>query len=85
MAPSSTSTTSNRFETVAGYCWPQSVAPGGTVTLHLSSPRGLPVAVEVARIGADRTVVFDRPGRAGRLITRPHPTPPPTAATGRRP
>ena len=47
-----------KFETVSGYCWPQSAVAGDTVALHLSSPRGLPVAVEVARVGADRTVVF---------------------------
>jgi hypothetical protein len=46
------------FETVTGYCWPQSVGAGGTVGLHLSSAGGRPVAVEVARVGADRTVVF---------------------------
>lgn len=46
------------FETVDGYCWPQSVAGGEAVALHLSSPRGLPVAIEVARVGAVRTVVF---------------------------
>jgi hypothetical protein len=46
------------FETVTGYCWPQSVEGGGTVGLHLSSAGGRPVAVEVARVGAARTVVF---------------------------
>ena len=46
------------FETVHGYCWPQSVTGGDSVALHLSSPRGVPVAVEVARVGAERTVVF---------------------------
>jgi len=46
------------FETITGYCWPQSVAGGDTVALHLSSPGGRPVAVEVARCGAERTVVF---------------------------
>jgi hypothetical protein len=49
------------FETVTGYCWPQSVAGGETVALHLSSPRGLAVAVEVARVGGERTVVFSDP------------------------
>jgi hypothetical protein len=47
------------FETVTGYCWPQSAVGGGTVGLHLSSAGGRPVAVEVARVGADRTVVFN--------------------------
>src|SRR4051812_10535568 len=46
------------YETVTGYCWPQSVAGGDSVALHLSSPGGLPVSVEVARVGAERTVVF---------------------------
>lgn len=46
------------FETVHGYCWPQSAAGGQIVALHLSSPRGVPVAVEVARVGAERTIVF---------------------------
>lgn len=46
------------FETVSGYCWPQSVTGGGTVGLHLSSPGGRPVAVEVARVGWRREVVF---------------------------
>jgi hypothetical protein len=48
-------------ETVTGYCWPQSVEPGGRVALHLSSAGGRRVAVEVARIGRDRTVVFADP------------------------
>src|SRR3954452_21792358 len=46
------------YETVTGYCWPQSVTRGDTVALHLSSPGARPVAVEVARVGAARTVVF---------------------------
>src|SRR5690349_11528194 len=50
--------TAMAFETVTGYCWPQSVVGGDTVALHLSSPGGRPVAVEVARCGAERTVVF---------------------------
>lgn len=44
------------FETVTGYCWPQSVEPGGTVGLHLSSASGRPVQVEVARVGGTRDV-----------------------------
>jgi hypothetical protein len=48
-------------EAVTGYCWPQSVAPGATVGLHLSSSGGRPVAVEVARVGAERTVVLAEP------------------------
>ena len=46
------------YETVTGYCWPQSVVGGDTVALHLSSPRGRPVAVEVARVGVTRSIVF---------------------------
>ncbi len=46
------------FETVTGYCWPQSVTGGDAVGLHLSSAGGRPVAVEVARVGVERTVVF---------------------------
>jgi hypothetical protein len=46
------------FETVTGYCWPQSVTGGDAVGLHLSSAGARPVAVEVARVGAARTVVF---------------------------
>ena len=46
--------------TVAGYCWPQSVAPGQRVGLHVSS--SLPaVDVEVARVGAARQVVHEHP------------------------
>ncbi len=46
------------FETITGYCWPQSVVGGGQVALHLSSPGGRPVSVEVARVGWRRDVVF---------------------------
>jgi hypothetical protein len=53
------------FETVTGYCWPQSVAPGGTVALHLSSAGGRTVDVEVARIGARREVVWHESVPAG--------------------
>ena len=44
------------FETVTGYCWPQSVTGGETVGLHLSSPGARPVAVEVTRVGRRRDV-----------------------------
>ena len=37
---------------IVGYCWPQSVAPGQQVAVHLSSPSGHAVAVSIARIGA---------------------------------
>ncbi len=46
------------FETVHGYCWPQSIVPGDEVALHLSSPQGESVSVEIARVGAERTVVW---------------------------
>jgi hypothetical protein len=59
------------FETVTGYCWPQSVAPGGQVALHLSSTRGTPTTIEVARVGAERTVVFREEG----IEVGDHPTP----------
>jgi hypothetical protein len=53
-------------ETVLGYCWPQTVEPGGSVGVHLSSSGGRRVAVEVARVGRDREVVFaDRSVAAG--------------------
>jgi hypothetical protein len=59
------------FETVTGYCWPQSAEGGGTVGLHLSSAGGRPVSVEVARVGAERTVVFREPA----VPADHHPTP----------
>ncbi len=46
------------FETVNGYCWPQSVTGGGRVGLHLSSAGGRPVSVEVARVGWRREIVW---------------------------
>lgn len=58
------------FETVTGYCWPQSVAPGSPVALHLSSSGARPVSVEIARLGADRTVVW-----SGTVDAGDHPTP----------
>lgn len=42
---------------VDGYCWPQSAAAGDTVSLHLSVSDPRPVRIEVARIGAGRTVL----------------------------
>jgi hypothetical protein len=50
------------YETVNGYCWPQSVAPGEPVSLHVSSAGGRPVSIEVARIGRRRDVVFEEHG-----------------------
>jgi hypothetical protein len=58
------------YETVTGYCWPPSIAPGGAVALHLSSAGGRPVQVEIARIGATRDVVWSDTVPAG-----DHPTP----------
>jgi hypothetical protein len=59
------------FETITGYCWPQSAEAGQQVALHLSSPGGRPVAVEVARVGGERTVVHRDPAVAADA----HPTP----------
>ena len=70
MATSTTGST-RTFETVTGYCWPQSVEAGERVALHLSSAGGRAVSIEVARIGAERTVVFAEPG----LPVDDHPTP----------
>ena len=50
------------YETVTGYCWPQSVAGGERVALHLASSGVRPVDVEVAHIGATRTVVYSEAG-----------------------
>ena len=58
------------YETVNGYCWPQSATGGGTVGLHLSSPGGRPVRVEVARVGWRRDVVLRT-----EVAAEPHPTP----------
>jgi hypothetical protein len=49
------------FETVTGYCWPQSVQGGDTVRLHLSSAGGRPVSIQIARVGARRAVVAEMP------------------------
>ena len=65
------------FETVYGYCWPQSVAPGASIGLHLSSAKGRPVKVEVARVGAERTVVWSETVEA-----QDHPTPLDASANG---
>ncbi len=59
------------FETVTGYCWPQSAVAGERVSLHLSSAGGRPVSLEVARIGADRTVVHTDDD----IVAGDHPTP----------
>ncbi len=59
------------YETVTGYCWPQSATAGDTVGLHLSSAGGRPVSVEVARVGFRRDPVF----RERSLAVEDHPTP----------
>jgi len=66
------------FETVHGYCWPQSAAAGESVALPLSSPQGLPVSVEVARVGAERTVVFSEDAVPADF----HETPPNASSEG---
>jgi len=66
------------FETVTGYCWPQSVTAGGQVALHLSSSGDRPVAVEVARCGWRRDVVFSDAAVPASF----HPTPSGAAQTG---
>jgi hypothetical protein len=65
------------FETVTGYCWPPSVAPGEAVGLHLSSPGGRPVRVEVARVGGTRDVMW-----SDTVPAEFHPTPEGAAANG---
>jgi hypothetical protein len=59
------------FETVTGYCWPQSVRAGDRVALHVSSAGGRPVAVEVAAISDRREVVYAEDG----VPAGDHPTP----------
>ena len=66
------------FETVTGYCWPQSVASGGRVGLHLSSAGGRPTSIEIARVGAERTVVH----REDDIPAGDHPTPPDASDQG---
>ena len=66
------------YETVTGYCWPQSAAPGGQVGVHLSSAGARPVALEVARVGAEREVVHTETD----VPTGDHPTPPDAHAGG---
>ncbi len=65
------------FESVSGYCWPQSIAHGGTVALHLSSTGGRPVHVEIARVGWKREIVWQDNVPAG-----DHPTPRNASAEG---
>src|SRR6476620_7280898 len=67
-------------EVVTGYCWPQSVAAGEPVGLHLSSSGGRSVRVEVARVGAVREVV----ARFDAVAAGEHATPADAAAEGCR-
>src|SRR6266581_606695 len=46
------------------YCWPRSVEPGETVSIHASTD-GAKFAAEVARDGANREVVWTGEGAAG--------------------
>ncbi len=64
---------------VSGYCWPRSLEAGGTTALHLSATTGT-VDVEVARVGAERTVVF----RADAVSVGDHPIPDDASAHGCR-
>ena len=66
------------FEMVTGYCWPQSALAGEQVALHVSSPGERPVAVEIARVGAKRTVVFSEKS----IGAGDHPVPDDASATG---
>jgi hypothetical protein len=65
-------------EVVTGYCWPQSVALGGQVGLHISSSGGRPVRVEVARVGGRRDVVF----QADAVAADEHESPKDAASKG---
>ena len=66
-----------KIDTVTGYCWPQSGVPGTPFGLHLSSAGGRPVEVEVARIGAERTIVW-----SGTVEANEHTTPHDADANG---
>src|SRR4051812_24966508 len=59
------------YEVATGYCWPQSTRAGEQVELRASSPGGRAIAVEVARVGGERTVVLSEP----RVEVDEHPTP----------
>jgi hypothetical protein len=61
-----------------GYCLPQSVRPGGTVALHVSS--GGPFGVEVAREGAERNTLW----QADAVHGTEHPIPPDASSDGCR-
>jgi hypothetical protein len=59
------------------YTWPQSAVAGGGVSLHVSTDAGA-VDVEVAREGAERTVVWSRQG----VSAASHPVPRDASAGG---
>jgi hypothetical protein len=52
------------------YCWPQSTDPGAEITLHVSTDAAA-FDVEVAREGAERTVVHRLTGVAGEALGAP--------------
>ena len=66
------------WESATGWCWPQSVAPGEQVALHLSSSGGRSVTVQVAHVGRERTVVLTEP----RVEAAEHPVPPDASSRG---
>ena len=66
------------YETVQGWCWPQSVEAGQGVALHLSAAGGRPVTVEVARCGWTREVVLRQEG----VEAGAHPVPQGAAQEG---
>jgi len=57
------------YETVTGYCWPQSIAAGEAVDLHLSSAGSRPVEIEIVRVGAERSVMWNGTIEAGDHLT----------------
>ena len=61
---------------IEAYCWPQSVAPGEPVALHVSTDAGT-FEVTVTREGANPQVVWTGTG-----IADHHPTPTDAAANG---
>src|SRR5687768_13344923 len=65
-------------EVVTGYCWPQSVAAGEQVDVHMSSSGGRTVRVEVARVGGRRDLVFSAPA----VAAGEHETPEGASANG---
>src|SRR5690349_17311051 len=65
-------------EVVTGYCWPESAGAGEQVGVHMSSAGGRPVRGEVARVGAQREVVFT----ADAVVTDEHETPKDAASNG---